>query len=269
MYGQVILQKIQNTAAADSGTTGSPHAGWLCTYYVYDDYGNLRFIIPPALVQQIDGTWGITQTDADELCYRCEYDLLNRPIIQKAPGTGEVWMVYDVRNRLVMVQDGNMRANTQWLCTLYDALDRPVTTGTISYTGTLTQLQQFVTAQGINSPLPAGSSLTTLTNTFYDNYNWVSGTTLSGSLDQTYTGNNNYFITSYNSTPAYAVPLAQSSLRHGLVTGHMTAVLSATAQNLYTAIFMMTMKGSYNPKAIISPGEKTLPPVSMAGTANY
>jgi RHS repeat-associated protein len=240
MYGQVILQKIQNTAAADSGTTGSPHAGWLCTYYVYDDYGNLRFIIPPALVQQIDGTWSITQTLANELCYRCEYDLLNRPIIQKAPGTaagsqGEVWMVYDVRDRLVMVQDGNMRANTQWLCTLYDALDRPVTTGTISYTGTLTQLQQFVTAQGINSPLPAGSSLTTLTNTFYDNYNWVSGTTLSGSLDQTYTGNNNYFITSYNNTPAYAVPVKQSNLRHGLVTGHMTAVLSATAQNLYTA----------------------------------
>ena len=159
MYGQTVLKKVQNTAAADNGT-GSGHPGWLCTYSVYDDYGNLRFVIPPAVVQQIDGTWSISQTVADELCYRYEYDLLDRMVIKRKPGTasgsaGEMWMVYDVRNRLVMMQDGNMRSTTpqpQWLCSLYDVLDRQTMTGTISSTNTLSQMQSSVTAQtGSNS----------------------------------------------------------------------------------------------------------------------
>jgi RHS repeat-associated protein len=167
MFGQVVLKKLQNSATPDNGL-GSAHAGWLCTYYVYDDYGNLRFIIPPALVQQIDGTWTISQAAADELCYRYEYDLLDRMVIKKTPGTpsgsqGEVWMVYDVRNRLVMTQDGNMRAGSQWLCFLYDAVDRPTLTGTITYSGTLPQIQQAVTTQTSNGgagSLPATLDLT-------------------------------------------------------------------------------------------------------------
>jgi len=150
-YGQTILTKVQYTAAVDNGS-GSAHAGWLCTYYVYDDYGNLRFVIPSAVVQQIDGTWGISQTLADELCYRFEYDALDRLVIKKNPAAAEVWMVYDVRNRLVMIQDGKMRAGSQWLCHLYDVLNREVLTGTISSGNTLPQMQTAVTAQtGSNS----------------------------------------------------------------------------------------------------------------------
>ena len=163
LYGEVVLKKVQNSATPDGGS-GSDHPGWLCTYSVYDDYGNLRFVIPPAAVTQIYGTWTISQTLADELCYRFEYDALNRMVIRKNPGTptgstGEVWMVYDVRNRLVMVQDGNLRAGlpsqpgqAQWLCYVYDALDRPTITGVITSSNTLATMQQQVTSQtGSNS----------------------------------------------------------------------------------------------------------------------
>lgn len=163
LYGQQILKKIQNTATADNGS-GSNHPGWLCTYSVYDDNGNLRFVIPPDMVAQIYGSWSISQTLADELCYRFEYDALNRKVIEKDPGTptgsgGEVWMVYDVRNRLVMRQDGNMRAGlasqsgvSQWMVYVYDALDRQVLTGTINSSNSLSTMQQQVTAQtGSNS----------------------------------------------------------------------------------------------------------------------
>lgn len=170
-YGQVILKKVRYTAVLDQGTpsTITAHANWLCTYYVYDDFGNLRFIIPPDLVALIDGTWSISQAQADELCYRFEYDGLNRMIIKKTPGTGtgagtpsgttgEVWMVYDVRDRLVMMQDGNLRngltsqsGQAQWFCHIYDGLDREVATGLINSSNSLSTMQQSVTSQTGNN----------------------------------------------------------------------------------------------------------------------
>jgi RHS repeat-associated protein len=310
-YGQTILKKIQNTATADNGT-GSVHSGWLCTYYVYDDNGNLRFIIPPAVVSQIDGTWTISQTVADELCYRFEYDALNRKIITKTPGTptgsgGEVWTVYDVRNRPVMMQDGNMRSNTspQWLCTLYDGLNRPIMTGTITSSNTLTQMQTSVTEQtgsntsgtlsgaapptipgnltlslpsesgtsqasqsitmvpGFstvadgtftamivpqttapvtstmvvnNNPVPTTTTVSPLTATFYDNYNWMStsGAPLSALLNTTNTQNSSYFTTSYYASPSYAAPITQSNQIQGQQTGTMTVELGGAGSNIYS-----------------------------------
>ncbi len=177
LYGQLILKKIQYSATADNGS-GSDHPGWLCTYSVYDDYGKLRFVIPPAVVTQIYGTWTVSQTIADELCYRFEYDALNRMVIKKAPGTpgsstGEVWMVYDFRNRMVMMQDGNLRAGLpsqpgqpQWLCYIYDGLDRPVMTGLITSSYTLTSMQNAVTAQtqGNSSTTISGATPSTIQN---------------------------------------------------------------------------------------------------------
>ncbi|GGB06515.1 DUF6443 domain-containing protein [Puia dinghuensis] len=158
-YGQVILKKVMTDNTTPDIGGGSAHSGWLCTYNVYDDYGHLRFIIPPDVVAQIDGSWSISQTQADELCYRFEYDGLDRMIIKKTPGTpsgsgGEVWMVYDMRNRLVMTQDGNMRAGLpsqpgqpQWLCYLYDGLNRQVMSGTITSSSSLLTMQNQVNGQ--------------------------------------------------------------------------------------------------------------------------
>ncbi len=56
---RIILKKVQLTAAADAGL-GKNHAGWLCTYYIYDDIGNLRCVLQPAgtaLFLNIGGNW--------------------------------------------------------------------------------------------------------------------------------------------------------------------------------------------------------------------
>src|SRR6185295_10801315 len=77
-------------------------------------------------------TWSVAQVPADELCFRYEYDGRNRMIIKKNPGAGEVWMVYDARDRLVMSQDANLRAAGKWLVTSYDLLNRPLQTGLLT-----------------------------------------------------------------------------------------------------------------------------------------
>ena len=72
LEGHVVLKKVQLSAATVDNGSGSGHLNWLCTYYVYDDFGSLRFVITPKVVTQIDGSWIISQPMADELCYRYE-----------------------------------------------------------------------------------------------------------------------------------------------------------------------------------------------------
>jgi RHS repeat-associated protein len=140
----VILKKTQLAASP-----GSAHVGWLCTYAVYDDLENLRFVIPPLTVEGINTgvSWSISQAIADEGCYQYTYDYRKRMTTKKLPGAGEVGMVYDVRDRLVMTQDSSRRRSSQWLVTQYDSLNREVETGIIIYASTLSALQDQVTNQ--------------------------------------------------------------------------------------------------------------------------
>ncbi|WP_206513855.1 DUF6443 domain-containing protein [Pseudoflavitalea rhizosphaerae] len=157
--GKVILKKVQLDATADDGT-GKGYVGFLNTYYVYDDLGNLRAVVQPKGVELLNGS-GWTLTDPvllDEQCFRYEYDGRRRMITKKVPGAGAVYMVYDVRDRLVFTQDANMRENSQWLATLYDVLNRPVLTGTIAYSGSRQDLQTLVTLQTGGSGSIGGSS---------------------------------------------------------------------------------------------------------------
>jgi RHS repeat-associated protein len=118
----IVLKKVQLTDIPGTG-----HMGWLCTYYVYDDLGNLRFIIPPLAVQGILTNWNVTAV-ADELCFQYRFDGFNRMIEKKIPGAGIVEMTYDVRDRVVAIRDGNLKAKNQWLVNFYDQYNRVIET---------------------------------------------------------------------------------------------------------------------------------------------
>ncbi|WP_343898901.1 DUF6443 domain-containing protein, partial [Chitinophaga japonensis] len=134
--GRVVLKQVELTGGAADG-----HTGWLCTYYVYDDLGNLRFVIPPKAVELIRSNWVISSTIAGELCFQYQYDGRNRMIVKKVPGAAVVEMVYDVRDRLVFTRDGNLLAKNQWLVTFYDGLNRPTMTALYNSTATRATLQ--------------------------------------------------------------------------------------------------------------------------------
>lgn len=79
---------------------GKGHTGWLCTYYIYDDLNQLRCVIQPHGVELISSNWILTDaTILAEQCFRYEYDERQRMIMKKVPGSGEVNMVYDARDR--------------------------------------------------------------------------------------------------------------------------------------------------------------------------
>jgi RHS repeat-associated protein len=155
--GKVILKKVQIAASPAAG-----HSGWLCTYYVYDDFGLLRFVIAPKAVEYVfENSWTISAKVAAELCFRYEYDARNRVIAKKVPGAGWVYMVYDRRDRLAYSQDANMRVANKWMSTIYDEQNRTITTGIVSYSSNRGALQWL-----INSLFDAASATTVAVN-FY------------------------------------------------------------------------------------------------------
>jgi RHS repeat-associated protein len=146
--GKVILKKVQL-----SNNPGTAHMGWVCTYYVYDDFGNLRFVLQPKAVESILGSWNISPTVRDELCFYYGYDSRNRMTTKKVPGSGEVYMIYDARDRLVYTQDAGMRGRNWWLTTVYDWLNRPVLTAMMTYIGTRASLENFAAdPANLNAP---------------------------------------------------------------------------------------------------------------------
>lgn len=155
----------------------------LNTYYVYDDFGLLRYVLPPQTFA--DGNAYITQDELDKYCYQYKYDARRRMIHKKLPGADWVYMAYDKRDRLVAEQDGNQRDNGRWVVTKYDALNRPVMTGYYASSKDQAQLQaevnsynQMYESRGgsfksyTNHSFPQNlSEANLLTVSYYDDYN--------------------------------------------------------------------------------------------------
>lgn len=118
--GQVVLKRTYNEEI--------PHD----TYYVYDDFGNLTFVLSPEASTQIISNNTLvahSQEVLDKLGYQYIYDYRNRLVEKKIPAKGWEYIFYDVLDRPVLTQDARLRENNQYLFTKYDALNRVVYTG--------------------------------------------------------------------------------------------------------------------------------------------
>jgi RHS repeat-associated protein len=236
LTGHIVLKKVQLVA-----TPGTAHVGWLCTYYVYDELNYLRFVIQPQAVLVINTNWNITTAIANELCFRYEYDAHGHLIIKKIPGAGETWMVYDIRDRVVMTQDSLLRNLQKWIFTRYDSENRPDSTGLITDTTHYNSYLYHDTTAFKTNNYPIVNSYTNelLTHTFYDDYDWVgsTGTSLSSTMATGSLTNSNYFYTSYNVSPVYAVAMTPLYVTRGMTTGIMRKVIGTSSQYLYTTSF--------------------------------
>jgi RHS repeat-associated protein len=237
--GKVILKKVQLTAFSDDGT-GKNYDGWLCTYYIYDDFNNLRCVVQPEGVKELTTNgWQLTTPLLDEQCFRYEYDQRNRMIKKKVPGADEVWMVYDARDRLVMTQDANMRLPSQqkWMYTTYDELNRPVATGLITDPSNYNNHSYHLNAAYTSTAYPNISSYTSeeLTKTFYDDYTWLAPNSNPFPSSNYSSSYDTYFQTVSGSWP-YPQANTQSFQLKGMVTGSKIKVLG-TSTYLYTISF--------------------------------
>lgn len=122
--GRTILKRGYEVPI-DGFKTDPPMA--LDTYYVYDEYGNLTFVLPPKLSAQIPTSGLISPTLMDALAYQYLYDHRNRVIEKKIPGKDREFMVYDDLDRMVATGPALSPFGDQtegWLHTKYDIHNR-------------------------------------------------------------------------------------------------------------------------------------------------
>ena len=118
--GQVVLTRQMNGS--------DPHS----TYYVYDNFGNLSYVIPPILADELINNGKSTSDTGMEMkhyAYIYKYDDRNRCVWKKLPGCEPIYYVYDKADRLIYSQDGEQRKAGQWSYNLYDDLGRLVVSG--------------------------------------------------------------------------------------------------------------------------------------------
>ncbi len=123
--GQVVLVRkvISATENAD-------------TYYVYNDYNQLAYVIPPKASVETD-----PNTVLNDLCYQYKYDGRNRLVEKKLPGKGWEYMVYNKADQLILTQDTELKGKGQWLFTKYDQFGRTVYTGITNNTASRASMQ--------------------------------------------------------------------------------------------------------------------------------
>jgi len=251
--GQIILRK-----PVESDGHSNAHSGYACTYYVYDDMQRLRYVIPPVAVTQrtvTGNTWTLEQAVGEGLCYSYFYDERGRLAEKRIPGKQPEYFVYDMRDRQVFSQDGNLRTqgSGKWMFTTYDALDRPTMSGIFNSSATRSQLATDM-SDGITS-YPANNLYYYLKNyglfqsytsslqncdllsyNYYDNYDNLSGFTFDA------TQFNNISLPT-NETIIQSVMSAQTK---GLITGSKVRVMdpdAPTASNWLTTVSYYDDKG--------------------------
>jgi RHS repeat-associated protein len=170
--GQVVLKRSVNA--------GVNHD----TYYVYDTYGNLTYVLPPLAEGMLD----------PGLCYYYKYDKRNRLVEKKIPGKSWEYIVYDNLDRVVAtgpVYSPFADGTIGWLRTYYDTFNRVCVTGWTPASDITTDTRKALQSNS-NTPvtlvrrvgtidnvaigyetnvLPGNLKL--LTVNYYDDYDWA------------------------------------------------------------------------------------------------
>ena len=117
--GRVLLTRQMNGGEAHD------------TYTVYDNYGNVRFVLPPLAADSLTAVQSYAESHPvlQRYAYIYHYDKYNRCIYKKLPGCAPVYTIYDATDRPIFTQDGEQRKRNEWSFSIPDGFGRVVLSG--------------------------------------------------------------------------------------------------------------------------------------------
>lgn len=138
------------------------------TYYVYDDLGRLRFVLPNLPPSKLsNGNYNPDNAILKARAYCYQYDSLGNMIYKRLPGCAHQLMVYNNAGQLVLQQDGNLRAAGKWTMCAYDTLGRNLYVAEVGLQQTHEELISLFANQG---QIGQFESFRFLTVNYYDDY---------------------------------------------------------------------------------------------------
>ncbi|ATP58016.1 sugar-binding protein [Pedobacter ginsengisoli] len=249
--GRVVLKRIWETESVS-----------LSTYYVYDDLGNLRYVIPPAVT-------ATTFTEADavfsQYIYGYKYDGRQRLVEKKVPGKGWEYMIYNKLDQVVFSQDAVQRgkANQDWTLTKYDAFGRVIITAIHNY-GTTANTSYRVALQGL---------VDTLAVTKPELWENKIATGIGYTLDRTYPVNgpsgNILSIKYYDDYAAPGVPAAYNQSGNAAYSKKLKGLPTASKVNVLGTAEMLWTVNYYDEEARVIKTYKQHYQSGAANPANY
>ncbi|UMY66619.1 MULTISPECIES: DUF6443 domain-containing protein [unclassified Flavobacterium] len=183
--GRVVLKRVWGKSKFDA--VNKEHD----TYYVYDQFGNLSYVIPPMAAENL------TANKMEGFGYQYAYDHRNRMVAKKLPAKQWEYMAYDKLDRVIAsgpALDPFGHGNDGWLITKYDPFGRVVYTGWLletltdwpharvgignqrSNTPLFETRDRYGTVQGYTS-FSAPTSMEVLTLQHYDDYDYPNAAT--------------------------------------------------------------------------------------------
>lgn len=152
------------------------------TYYVYDNYGQLSYVLPPLAHDNLvaNASYDVTNRHLKDYAYIYRYDNRNRCISKKLPGCDAITYYYDKADKLIFSQDGEQVTPEEWTFYLYDKVGRLVVQGTCKNSNTASVANSVVNVNfaptgvslgnsGYTSTFEITSAVVHLVN-YYDNY---------------------------------------------------------------------------------------------------
>lgn len=148
------------------------------TYYVYNELGQLRYVLPPKYQET---------HNIEMYSYRYLYDERGNMIKKVLPGIIETQYWYDKENHLVLEQDPQLRSKGLYRFYIYDSLGRVVVSGTSSICNIETsnieiRANYSQSSSGfMNTGYVFGLNILSKENAtiekvyYYDNYNFLKG----------------------------------------------------------------------------------------------
>ncbi|WP_286863367.1 MULTISPECIES: DUF6443 domain-containing protein [Sphingobacterium] len=161
------------------------------TYFIYDDLGNLKYVLPPA-VSAIAFTETASDPNFDRYIYAYKHDGRKRVIKKKIPGKGWEYIVYNKNDQVIFTRDAEQLKRNEWSFTKYDAFGRIVMTGIETghvgdnqealqkalkeFTGPMWEERGDALESYTNNTIPQNTAnMTVLEVNYYDSYDNISG----------------------------------------------------------------------------------------------